>query len=100
MVLGTVAKLSKRDAAKMEQPIGAALVERISWDDLRVFVVVARTLSFRKAATALRTSSSTIVRRMERLEETFGFRLFDRLPAGVSLTAEGRSVYASAQEME
>jgi DNA-binding transcriptional LysR family regulator len=84
----------------MEQPIGAALLERISWDDLRVFVVVARTLSFRKAATALRTSSSTVVRRMERLEEIFGFRLFDRLPDGVGLTAEGRSVYASAQDME
>jgi len=84
----------------MEQPIGAALLERISWDDLRVFVVVARTLSFRKAATALRTSSSTVLRRMERLEETFGFRLFDRLPEGVGLTAEGRSVYRSAQQME
>jgi DNA-binding transcriptional LysR family regulator len=99
-VRGTVAKLSKRDAAKMEQPIGPALLERVSWDDLRVFVVVARTLSFRKAATALRTSSSTIVRRMERLEESFGFRLFDRLPDGVGLTAEGRSVYESAQQME
>ena len=84
----------------MERPIGVALLERISWDDLRVFVVVARTLSFRKAATALRTSSSTVVRRMERLEETFEFRLFDRLPDGVALTAEGRSVYASAQQME
>lgn len=84
----------------MEQPIGAALLERISWDDLRVFVVVARTLSFRKAATALRTSSSTVMRRMERLEEIFEFRLFDRLPDGVALTAEGRSVYASAQQME
>jgi DNA-binding transcriptional LysR family regulator len=95
-----VAKLSKRDGAKTEQPIGAALLERISWDDLRVFVVVARTLSFRKAATALRTSSSTVLRRMERLEETCGFRLFDRLPEGVGLTAEGRSVYRSAQQME
>jgi DNA-binding transcriptional LysR family regulator len=84
----------------MEHPIGAALLERISWDDLRVFVVVARTLSFRKAATALRTSSSTVLRRMERLEETFGFRLFDRLPEGVGLTAGGRSVYRSAQQME
>jgi DNA-binding transcriptional LysR family regulator len=95
-----VAKLSKRDGAKTEQPIGVALLERISWDDLRVFVVVARTLSFRKAATALRTSSSTVLRRMERLEETCGFRLFDRLPEGVGLTAEGRSVYRSAQQME
>ena len=84
----------------MEQPIGPVPLDRISWDDLRVFVVVARTLSFRKAAITLRTSSSTIVRRMERLEESFGFRLFDRLPEGVGLTAEGRSVYTSAQQME
>jgi DNA-binding transcriptional LysR family regulator len=84
----------------MERPIGAALLERVSWDDLRVFVVVARTLSFRKAATALRTSSSTVLRRVERLEEVFEFRLFDRVPDGLVLTAEGRSVYASAQEME
>jgi DNA-binding transcriptional LysR family regulator len=84
----------------MEQPNGAALLERVSWDDLRFFVVVARTLSFRKAATALRTSSSTVLRRMERLEETCGFRLFDRLPEGVGLTAEGRSVFRSAQQME
>jgi DNA-binding transcriptional LysR family regulator len=84
----------------MEQPIGPALLERVSWDDLRVFVVVARTLSFRKAATTLRTSSSTVVRRMERLEESFGFRLFDRLPEGVGLTTEGHSVYESAQQME
>lgn len=93
-------QFSERPAAKMDQPIGAGLLDRISWDDLRVFVVVARALSFRKAATALRTSSSTIARRMERLEETFGFRLFDRLPDGVGLTVEGRSVYASAQQME
>jgi DNA-binding transcriptional LysR family regulator len=84
----------------MLQPIGAALLERISWDDLRVFVVVARTLNFRKAATALRTHSSTIMRRMERLEDTLGFRLFDRLPDGVGLTAEGRTVYKIAEEME
>jgi|1185.fasta_scaffold73809_1 DNA-binding transcriptional LysR family regulator len=84
----------------MERPIGAALLERISWDDLRVFVAVARTSSFRKAATALRTSSSTVSRRVERLEQIFEFRLFDRLPDGLVLTAEGRSVYASAQDME
>src|SRR5947207_6429511 len=95
-----VAKFSKRHAAQIDQPIGGGLLERVSWDDLRVFVVVARTLSFRKAATQLRASSSTIVRRMERLEITLGFRLFDRLPDGVGLTTEGSSVYASALQME
>ncbi|HMK79899.1 MAG TPA: LysR family transcriptional regulator [Paraburkholderia sp.] len=95
-----MAKFSERRAAKLEQPIGVGLLERVSWDDLRVFIVVARTLSFRKSAAALRTSSSTVVRRMERLEDAIGFRLFHRFPDGVSLTAEGRSVYATAQQME
>jgi len=95
-----VAKFTQRVAAKTEHPIGAALLERISWDDLRVFVVAARTSSFRKAATALRTSTTTVLRRVERLEESFEFRLFDRLTDGLALTAEGRAVYASAQKME
>jgi DNA-binding transcriptional LysR family regulator len=83
----------------MEQPI-AALLERISWDDLRVFVAVARTLNFRKAATALRTHTSTVIRRVERLETLFEFRLFNRLLDGLALTEKGQSVYRSAQEME
>jgi DNA-binding transcriptional LysR family regulator len=100
MVRAVIAKLSQRDAARMEQPVGIGLLERISWDDLRIFVVVARTLSFRKSATTLRTSSSTVTRRVERLEQALGFRLFDRLPDGVGLTAEGRSVFATARQME
>jgi DNA-binding transcriptional LysR family regulator len=95
-----VAKFSERRAANLDQPIGVGLLERVSWDDLRVFIVVARTLSFRKTAAVLRTSSSTVVRRMERLEDAVGFRLFDRLPDGVSLTTEGHSVSATAQRME
>ena len=95
-----MAKFSQRVSAKTKHPVGPALLARISWDDLRVLVVVARTLSFRKAATALRTAPTTVLRRIERLEEIFEFRLFDRLTDGLALTAEGRAVYASAQEME
>lgn len=83
----------------MEQPI-AALLERIAWDDLRVFVVVARTLNFRKAATTLRTSTATVIRRIERLESIFEFRLFNRLLDGLALTEKGQGVYRTAQEME
>jgi DNA-binding transcriptional LysR family regulator len=84
----------------MEQPAGPLQLDRVSWDDLRVFVAVARTLSFRKAARVLRASSSTVVRRMDRLEKSFGLRLFDRVPEGVALTAEGRAILESAQHME
>jgi DNA-binding transcriptional LysR family regulator len=62
--------------------------------------VVARTLSFRKAATTLRTSTSTVIRRVERLESVFEFRLFDRLSDGLGLTEKGRRVYQTAQDME
>jgi DNA-binding transcriptional LysR family regulator len=93
-------KISQRPAAKMRRPIGPSLLDRVSWDDLRVFAIAGRELSLRKAAAALRTSSSTVVRRIERLEVILGVRLFDRLPDGVALTSEGRSVLAAAQEME
>lgn len=94
-----MAKFSQQYGAKIEQPI-AALLERISWDDMRVFVVVARTLNFRKAATALRTHAATVIRRIERLESIFEFRLFNRLLDGLALTEKGQGVYRAAQEME
>ena len=94
-----MAKFSEQYGAKMEQPI-ATLLERISWDDLRVFVVVARTLNFRKAATTLRTSTATVIRRIERLESIFEFRLFNRLLDRLALTEKGSGVFRSAQDME
>jgi DNA-binding transcriptional LysR family regulator len=96
---GTVAQISKRGAARIESPVGTNALAR-GWDDLRVFLVVARAPSIRKAATALRTTSATVARTIERLEETIGSRLFNRLPGGVTLTAEGRSVYTVAEQME
>jgi DNA-binding transcriptional LysR family regulator len=93
-------KISQRPAAKTRRPIGPSLLDRVSWDDLRVFAVAGKGLSLRKAAAELRTSSSTVVRRIERLEAILGVRLFDRLPDGVVLTSEGRSVFAAAREME
>jgi DNA-binding transcriptional LysR family regulator len=95
-----MAKFLQQGAAKMPHSIGPGLLERVSWDDLRVFAIAGRELSLRKAAVALRTSSSTVVRRIERLEANLGVRLFDRLPDGVALTREGQSVFAAAQEME
>jgi DNA-binding transcriptional LysR family regulator len=93
-------KNSQRPVAKIDQPIGSALLDRISWDDLKLFMTVGHTLSFRKAATSTRLSSSTIVRRIERLEVDLGLRLFDRLPDGVALTTEGQAIFAVVRDME
>ena len=56
-----MAKRLQRPAAGMQEAVGPSLLERVSWDDLRIFVVAARQQSFRKTATVLRTSSSTVV---------------------------------------
>jgi DNA-binding transcriptional LysR family regulator len=97
--VANMAKFLHRADAELHS-VGPSLLEKVSWDDLRIFVFAARERSFRKAAAVARTSSSTVVRRIDRLEEGLGVRLFDRLPDGVALTAEGRSVFAAAQDME
>ncbi len=90
---------SKRTGAQLHRKASVNL-DRISWDDLRLFVAAARSDSFRKAAVGLRTSSSTVVRRMERLEQQLGQRLFNRVPEGVVLTEDGHRILSAAQEME
>ena len=87
-------KNSQRPVAKIEQP-GPALVDRISWDDLKLFMTVGHTLSFRKAATSTGNSSSTVMRRIERLEAELGLRLFDRLPEGVAPCGSSKCVRPS-----
>ena len=93
-------KNSQRPVAKIEQPIGPALVDRISWNDLKLFMTAGLTLSFRKAATSTGNSPSTVMRWIERLEAELGLRLFDRLPDGVALTAEGQSIFSVVRDME
>jgi DNA-binding transcriptional LysR family regulator len=75
-------------------------LDRISWDDLRVFVIAGNHASFRKAALVAGLSAATVTRRIESLEQQFGFRLFDRIPDGVRLTREGQWVLSAAQKME
>ena len=72
----------------------------LSWDDLKVFLACARTLSFRSAAKRLGLTSSTVVRRIGALETKLGFTLFDRLPNGVQLTREAAKLVASANQIE
>lgn len=76
------------------------VLRSISWDDLRIFLASAEQSSFRKAAKILKINSATIVRRIERLEQVIGCRLFIRHTDGVSVTAEGRMVLENARTME
>ena len=71
-----------------------------NWDDFRIFLEVAKAGSFTAAARRLRTTQPTISRRIESLERHLGVRLFDRLPNGVVITAEAKTVLEMASQFE
>ncbi|MDJ0684337.1 MAG: LysR family transcriptional regulator [Alphaproteobacteria bacterium] len=73
---------------------------KADWDDIRVYLAVAREGSLTKAATALAISQPTAGRRLKRLEEALETVLFDRLPDGYALTAAGEALLAKAEQME
>ncbi len=72
----------------------------MNWDDLRVFLAVARNGSLSSGAKLLGLQHSTVSRRMRKLEQDLGVRLFDKVPKGYSLTAAGESLELSASRME
>jgi len=71
-----------------------------SWEDLRAFLLCARYSSFRNAAEALGMTGTTLMRKIDRLEDQLGFKLFLRDQSGLSLSEEGRGLLAEVQEME
>ena|SRR5215472_5644936 len=86
----------------MGQANGAAGAgEAMDWDDVRVFLAVARQGSLRAAGRALGLSQPTIGRRLATFEATFGGpTLFDRLPEGLRLNAAGEALLSAAEQLE
>lgn len=70
------------------------------WDDLRIFLAVARQGSLSAAARSLAVNHSTVLRRINGLEAALGVRLFERLPAGYVATAAGEDLLSSAARIE
>jgi len=70
------------------------------WDDLKVFLAVARGESLSAAAKALKRDPATIGRRVARLEEALGAALFVRTPAGYGLTEAGGRLQTHAETVE
>ena len=57
---------------------------------LRYFVHVAEEQHYGRAAERLRIAQPALSRQIQDLEEEIGFKLFDRLPRGVKISAEWR----------
>jgi len=72
----------------------------MDWDNIRVFLSVARAGQFLAAARQLRIDHGTVSRKIGALEKSLGVRLFDRQTTGCVLTSAGDRLYAAAEEVE
>jgi DNA-binding transcriptional LysR family regulator len=72
----------------------------MDWDDLRVFLAVARTETLSGAGKRLGLDPATVGRRIARLEEGTGARLFLKSPQGYALTEEGTKLIPHAEAAE
>jgi DNA-binding transcriptional LysR family regulator len=62
------------------------------WGELRVFLAVAKTKSFNRAAEITNTSQPTVSRQVKRLQDAVGSQLFISTPRGVKLTKKGEAL--------
>jgi DNA-binding transcriptional LysR family regulator len=65
--------------------------------DMALFVEVAKTRSFTKAASNLAMPTSTLSRRISQLEQHLGLKLFKRSTRSLELTEAGQQYYARGQ---
>lgn len=72
----------------------------VDWEDIRVFVALARYGSLSAAARSLSLAHATISRRVQSLETVLGEKLVERRPDGYVLTPAGTQALAAASEME
>jgi DNA-binding transcriptional LysR family regulator len=74
--------------------------DAMNWDDLHVFLTLARAGRLTAVAKQLDVSHPTVARRVKALEDSIGARLFDRLPDRFVLTEAGEGLLADAEAME
>ena len=72
----------------------------LDWNDLRFFLGVAREGSTLAAGRSLRTSQTTVARRIAALERALGVPLFEKRQAGYALTSAGEELLPLAERVE
>ncbi|CAN7661063.1 LysR family transcriptional regulator [Pararhizobium sp. LjRoot238] len=71
-----------------------------NWDDLKYVLAVAEHRTIAGAARALGVNHSTVLRRIGSFESTNGFRAFERIANGHSLTEAGEDLLQSARQIQ
>ncbi len=72
----------------------------MQWDDVRIFLAVAREGSISGASRRLGVQHSTVSRRMRSLEKQLGSALIERKKSGYELTEAGKELKLAAGKME
>lgn len=72
----------------------------MNWDDVRIFLAVARAGQILGAARRLELNHATVSRRVAALEQALKAKLFRRLTTGSELTPAGERFLAVAERME
>ena len=72
----------------------------MNWDDMRIFLAVARAGNLSAAAKTLKVTQPTVGRRLRALEAGLGARLFERLPDGLVPSPAGAELLPLAEAME
>lgn len=71
-----------------------------SWDDVRLFLALARARTAGEAARTLGVDTSTVSRRLAAMEEALGATLFERGRNGIRATASAEELMPVAEEIE
>jgi molybdate transport repressor ModE-like protein len=72
----------------------------MDWDNLRIFLAIARSGQILSAAKILHLNHATVARRLDALEESLGTKLFERRTTGTVLTAAGEKLLTRVERME
>jgi DNA-binding transcriptional LysR family regulator len=75
-------------------------MDKMDWDDIRVFLAIARAGTLGAAAKEAGQTQPTMGRRLRGLEASVGHNLFQRTAEGFVLTEEGTALLLHAERME
>ena len=95
----TVQKLDSGVRVSAQEARRRASLDRISWDNMRLLLILAECGSFRSAATIAGISLNTIRAKIDRLERQMGVPLIRRSVEGVTLTQDGHELVCIARDM-
>ena len=74
------------------EPDIAQRLARVKWCDLHTVLAVSRASSIRRASAVLKTTESTVSRRVSSVESILGFAVFERTPTGMIPTVPGKQL--------